>query len=83
MKDCEDCLSHVQSLFVEYHGQSNELERLAEILQILEQNQFHYRLDIPSLYISPDSFHQSTAKRQFQVNILAQRTRFSQSSTKA
>lgn len=45
LKDCKDCLSHVENLFVEYHSWNNAEQKLSEILEILEKNGFRYYIE--------------------------------------
>lgn len=40
MKDCAKLLSHVQNMFLEYHGKTNETYKLNELLQIVRENGF-------------------------------------------
>lgn len=40
--DCEDKLSYVENLFIEYHGNYNEMYKLNKILDILIKNDFKY-----------------------------------------
>jgi FkbM family methyltransferase len=42
LKDCENSLSNVENIFIEYHSFSNSNQNLSEILQILEANNFRY-----------------------------------------
>lgn len=42
IKDCSDNLSFVENLFVEYHSDSQEGQRLSELLLILENAGFRY-----------------------------------------
>jgi FkbM family methyltransferase len=42
LKDCDDQLSRVKNLFVEYHGVYTEMYKLNEILDILNRNHFKY-----------------------------------------
>ena len=42
LQDCSDKLKNVNNLFVEYHGNYNEMVKLNEILEILLQNNFKY-----------------------------------------
>lgn len=42
LKDCSDNLKNVKNLFVEYHGNYNEMFKLNEILEILLRNNFKY-----------------------------------------
>jgi FkbM family methyltransferase len=42
LKDCSDNLKNVKNLFVEYHGNYNEMFKLNEILGILLRNNFKY-----------------------------------------
>ena len=40
--DCENNLSFVENLFIEYHGNYNEMHKLNKILNILIENNFKY-----------------------------------------
>lgn len=42
LKECKDLLENVRHLFVEYHGEIPESNRLTEILEILNGAGFHY-----------------------------------------
>jgi len=54
LKDCEEKLSFVRNLFVEYHGTYSEMFKLNEILEILRRNEFHYYIKEGSpVYVKP------------------------------
>ena len=40
--DCQDCISKVKNLFVEYHSWEDQQQRLDEILSLLSRNGFRY-----------------------------------------
>jgi FkbM family methyltransferase len=42
LKDCQNSLSNVENIFIEYHSFSNSNQNLSEILSILEKNNFRY-----------------------------------------
>lgn len=42
LKDCQDNLINVQNLFIEYHGNYDEIFKLNEIFQMLLQKKFKY-----------------------------------------
>lgn len=44
LKDCEDVLTNVSNLFVEYHSFNNEEQHLDDILAILKKSGFRYHL---------------------------------------
>jgi FkbM family methyltransferase len=42
LMDCKNSLSNVENIFIEYHSFTNSTQKLSEILQILEANNFRY-----------------------------------------
>ena len=46
MKDCANSLSKVKNIFVEYHGKTTDTAHLAEILNILERNQYQVYIKV-------------------------------------
>lgn len=42
IKDCRNSLSNVKNLFIEYHGNYNEMHKLTEILDIVTEQGFAY-----------------------------------------
>lgn len=72
IKDCSTNLKNVKNLFIEYHGNYNEMYKLNEILNILlEQNFKYYIKEAGSIYNQP--FWETTSKYNFdvQLNIFA------------
>jgi FkbM family methyltransferase len=62
MKDCEERLSNVKHIFVEYHGNITESFQLLEILQILHNTGFEYYIreaadNVPYPLIKRKQFH--------------------------
>ncbi len=45
LKDCKDSLSNVENLFVEYHSWNKTEQKLGEILEIFEKNEFRYYIE--------------------------------------
>jgi FkbM family methyltransferase len=45
LKDCQDSLKNVENLFVEYHSWNNDDQKLSEILDIFEKNNFRYYVE--------------------------------------
>ena len=71
LNDCASSLGMVKRIFVEYHGQFNEQEKLVNILNILKNAGFHYYLrEAASLYPTPfDRTKSSEHPYQVQLNI--------------
>jgi hypothetical protein len=44
LKDIEDKLNLVNNLFIEYHDKQNDIQRLDDILSILNNNNFRYHI---------------------------------------
>jgi hypothetical protein len=42
LKDCSSSLDKVKNIFIEYHSYVNCVQKLSEILEILEKNNFRY-----------------------------------------
>jgi FkbM family methyltransferase len=47
LKDCEDSLSNVKNIFIEYHSFINNTQALNEILDVLSINKFRYFIKQP------------------------------------
>ena len=45
LKDCQNSLENVENLFVEYHSWNNDTQKLSEILNIFEKNNFRYYIE--------------------------------------
>lgn len=43
--DCQDHLSRVQNIFIEYHSWNNSSQNLSKILNVLEKNNFRYYIE--------------------------------------
>ncbi|MES2734409.1 MAG: FkbM family methyltransferase [Bacteroidota bacterium] len=76
LKDCQDVLSHVQHIFLEYHAYLGQPQDLDEILAILRKNNFRYFIrdaqDRPRpLY---NHFYRNNTVMDLQLNIFAYRS---------
>jgi len=72
IKDCSEKLGNVQNLFIEYHGNYDEMYKLNEILNIVLENKFKYYIkEASSIYNQP--FCKTINKYNFdvQLNIFA------------
>jgi FkbM family methyltransferase len=45
IKDCQDSLTNVDNIFIEYHSWNNIDQKLSEILEILVNNQYRYYIN--------------------------------------
>jgi hypothetical protein len=68
VKDCADNLSFVKNLFIEYHGNYDEMYKLNEILNILVDKGFKYYIkEAGSTYNQP--FFETTNDYNFDVQL--------------
>ena len=72
LKDCADKLSLVKNLFIEYHGQFQNLAEFNEILDILYRNQFYYYFKEAAVtYPTPFLRSEDKPTYDLQLNIFA------------
>ncbi|HYJ38747.1 MAG TPA: FkbM family methyltransferase [Chitinophagaceae bacterium] len=70
LKDCADKLSLVKNLFIEYHGQFQDLGELNEILGLLNRNQFYYYIrEAAETYPTPFVRSENRPTYDLQLNI--------------
>ncbi|MDF2691458.1 MAG: methyltransferase FkbM family [Gammaproteobacteria bacterium] len=73
LKDCQDRLSHVENLFVEYHSWPNKAQHLDEILRIIKKSGFHYYIEGITKRLSPFIDQLGGQPMDLQLNIYAYR----------
>lgn len=76
LEDCQDTLSKVENLFIEYHAYIGSEQALSKILAILEQQKFRYYLVNPHQKEAPLINHlpkNKQASMDLQMNIYAYR----------
>jgi hypothetical protein len=73
VKDCADSLGNVNNIFIEYHSRKDYPQRLSEILNILEQNNFRYYIENLTKKQHPFTNFNNNAHDTFdlQLNIFA------------
>jgi len=69
--DCNDKLSSVENLFVEYHGYAGETQRLHEILNLLQNEGFRYHIKEANPVKHPFIKSERGAFYDLQLNIYA------------
>ncbi len=77
LEDCQEALSKVENLFIEYHAYIGEAQTLSKILNILEQQQFRYYLINPHQKDAPLVNHlprNKEAVMDLQMNIYGYRS---------
>ena len=69
--DCKDSLSKVKNIFIEYHSYTNSEQKLSEILQVLEENNFRYFVNSPLERRQPlvNRHYKNNAAMDLQLNI--------------
>lgn len=67
--DCENSLTHVQNLFIEYHSWNNSVQKLSEIIRVLEKNGFRYYIEGASNRKHPFINHGREFNMDLQLNI--------------
>jgi FkbM family methyltransferase len=69
--DCSDRLSNVDNLFIEYHGNFNEMNKLTDILHLLVQQNFSFYIkEAGDIYSKPFWNHEKTVYNfDVQLNI--------------
>jgi FkbM family methyltransferase len=74
--DCKENLSKVKNLFIEFHSYRNEKQRLSEIINILESNNFRYFIKQPEDRTRPfiNRLNKSNPEIDLQLNIFAYRS---------
>lgn len=72
IKDCAENLSYVKNLFIEYHGNYDEMYKLNEILNILVNNGFKYYIkEAGSTYNQPFFETKNDYNFDIQLNLFA------------
>jgi FkbM family methyltransferase len=73
--DCKDSLSKVKNIFIEYHSYTNSRQKLSELLQVLEQNNFRYFIKSSSDRSQPliNKHYKSNSSLDLQLNIFGYR----------
>ena len=73
--DCKESLSKIRNLFVEFHSYKNEKQRLSEIIDILESDNFRYFIKQPEDRIKPliNRYNKTNPEIDLQLNIFAYR----------
>jgi FkbM family methyltransferase len=69
IKDCQNYLDNVENLFIEYHSWNNTPQKLSEILDILEKNNFRYYMDGVCNRRQPFVFRAENIDMDLQLNI--------------
>ena len=78
LKDCEDYLSNIEYLFIEFHGYFNKMYELTEILDMVQRNGFSFYIkEATSVYETP--FNRTSDKKMYdlQLNIFCFKRDFS------
>jgi FkbM family methyltransferase len=75
LKDCEESLTRVRNLFVEFHSYKDKPQKLSEIIQVLESAGFRYFIMQPESRVSPliNHVNKSNPGMDLQLNIFAYR----------
>lgn len=73
LKDCESKLTHVKNIFLEYHSWNSSLQRLSEILEILENNGFRYYIEDLGKRKHPFINKSESSNMDLQLNIFGYR----------
>jgi adenylosuccinate synthase len=69
LKDCANSLSNVKNIFVEYHSWNSSTQKLSEILEVLEMNNFRYYIEDLSKRKQPFINHAKEKNMDLQLNI--------------
>ena len=74
IKDCESELYKVENMFLEYHGKVNELDKLNQLLIIIEKNKFKSYIKLAADFLkSPFSNKETPYTYDVQLNIFCYR----------
>lgn len=73
LEDCQDSLSGVENIFVEYHSFKNNEQSLSTILKIFEKNGFRYFIETLTRKHSPFLNHTDNQPMDLQLNIYGTR----------
>lgn len=76
--DCADLLINVEFLFVEYHSNSNQKQKLNEILSIISNGGFRYYIKEASLNVRHPFTHTEKSLFDLQLNIFCYRPKLNQ-----
>ncbi len=73
LKDCNESLTNVKNIFVEFHSYKNEPQKLSEIINVLECTGFRYFITQPENRVTPlvNHFNKSNPVMDLQLNIFA------------
>jgi uncharacterized protein (DUF927 family) len=73
--DCGNSLKKVQNIFIEYHSYMNSQQKLSELLNVLEQNNFRYFIRNDSSRNMPliNKTNKSNPTMDLQLNIFGYR----------
>jgi len=70
LADCDDKLSAVDNIFIEYHGKFSEIDELLTIFSILRKNGFAFYIkEAANIYPNPFYRKKSTSSFDIQLNI--------------
>ncbi|MGG7073547.1 FkbM family methyltransferase [Campylobacter sp. 9BO] len=73
LKDCSDSLKNVRNIFVEYHSWNYKNQKLSEILEILENNNFRYYIESIAKRKHPFINRHLDSNMDLQLNIFGYR----------
>lgn len=69
LEDCRNSLSSIKNLFIEYHSFNGEKQKLSEILNIIEKNNFRYFIETVTKNNSPFLNIKKNEPMDLQLNI--------------
>jgi FkbM family methyltransferase len=69
VKDCEDCLGSVARMFIEYHSECDQPQRLDELLAIIRNAGFRYQIHEAYVASTPFLCQPQMAGMDLQLNI--------------
>ena len=72
--DCENSLSNINNIFLEYHSFNGEAQQLSDILRIFEKNKLRYYIQGLSNKKHPFIGHNNKSSMDLQLNIWAYRS---------
>ncbi|MBK9097591.1 MAG: FkbM family methyltransferase [bacterium] len=75
IQDCNNSLTNVQNIFVEFHSFNDQPQKLSDLLSVLEKAGFSYFIDQPENRHTPfiNRFNKSNPNIELQLNIFAYR----------
>ena len=71
IEDCQNSLTHIDHVFLEYHALTNDTQSLSKILNILEKNNFRYYIENISERSRPFVNQGCEQNMDLQLNIFA------------